>query len=332
MVSEHALGQVRISADTEAHIKADIDVIDRDGAVRFRLTGWEDRPFRVPRAFYKARFKPEDVNLSEPWPEAVSGLNGSGTMLCYRMQDYSNDVLHAHGKIWLRVMAYLTLNRSERKIWRTRWHHEQNCSDWLLARVALKDALRSFFKSKYGIKLLMPDIELKAEKNGQIYISGFWKRQIDRLPIVSLSHAPGIGMAMLSEKGRACGIQVLRKELPGEFNRQRFLSDQDLDLLQSMGLLQSPELSPNKEWLLRIQSAKEAVKKMFSAILIDGKTDLTVSYLNPQTGKIDLSIADSFIQQHPQLPNESLRVCTFSEENYVVASVLIKEGDENGKS
>ena len=78
------------------------------------------------------------------------------------------DLFDAHGAIWLRVLAYMILNRRERLLWR-----ELNAAsskrrrDWLMGRIAAKDAVRLLIKDQVGLVLCPADIEITSAATGQ---------------------------------------------------------------------------------------------------------------------------------------------------------------------
>lgn len=312
-VPEQAKGYVKINADTENHIRADIDIIGPDNRLRFQLIGWEDKPFRVPKAFYRLRFRPKDIILSSTWPEAEAGFRSNAILKCCRMNDYADNFLQAHGKIWLRVLAHLALSRRERELWRKQQQSSKHGVDWLLARIACKDAVRLYIKDKYSLDLCLPDIEVEDDGHGHPIVNGSWAQEIGEVPIVSIANSNGTGAAIASEPSIGCGIYMANLDTAAETIEHMHLSQEERNRLKSL------QLAQDIEWLLRLWSAKHAMAKALSRVLSDRPRDLKLLALDQQTGKIELNIADQQIAEVSQFTKLSLPVQTFSHGSLIVA-------------
>jgi hypothetical protein len=69
---------------------------------------------------------------------------------CCRLNDFSQDLFEAHGKIWKRALAHLVLSRREREAWHQLKGPENRRTEWLLGRLQAKDAIRLFLKNEHG--------------------------------------------------------------------------------------------------------------------------------------------------------------------------------------
>jgi acyl transferase domain-containing protein/phosphopantetheinyl transferase len=312
-IPEQAKGYVKINADTENHIRADIDILDQDNRLRFQLIGWEDKPFKVPKAFYQLRFRPKDIILSSTWPEAVPGVGSNAILKYCRMNDYADNFLQAHGKIWLRVLAHLALSRRERELWRKQRQSLKQGVDWLLARIAGKDAVRLYIKDKYSLDLCLPDIEVEEDGHGHPIVKGSWAQKIGEVPSVSLANSNGTGAAIASERSIGCGIHLANLDTAADTIEHMYLSPEERDRLKSL------QLAQNIEWLLRLWSAKQAMAKALGSVLSDQPEDFKLRALDKQTGRVELSISEKQLEEVAQFTQSPLAVQTFSHGDLIVA-------------
>jgi acyl transferase domain-containing protein/phosphopantetheinyl transferase len=319
--------RARIRPLAENQLRSDIDVIGPDGRLHMRLIGWDDRSFDLPSAFYRVRFRPREVLLSESWSAPIAAFPEAETMECCYMEDYPENLLHGHGLVWQRVLTHLVLSRRERKIWQRPMGSERRRTEWLLARVAGKDAMRLFLKKHYGMDLCLPDIDIESDKYGRPVVRGSWTGEINRIPSLSLSHTKGIGAAMVSESGE-CGIDVERLDLRRKGIEQIVLRPEERKLVES--ILTSFDI----EWCLRIWCAKEAVGKALGRGLPGGPLDLTVRDLNPETGTVDLVVSGALVREFPELEGKELQAHTLRKGDLIVSTALymsIVEKGQNGE-
>jgi phosphopantetheinyl transferase len=312
-------GRVRIQTVKENQIKADIQVLGQDGRIRMELLGWEDRAFRLPSAFYNLRFRPTETFLSKSCAEWVKGLKTSGRVECCRMEEYANQLLLDHGRIWLRVLAYLALSRGERLTWSELNHSGASDVDWLLARVAGKDAVRRLLKERYGLSLCLADIEFDSVDQDPVLVKGRWMEDLPCSPSVCVSWTERLGVALAAEKGERCGIAVLRRSLSGEKESLRDLLDEERYVLDKMVQIDKAE------WIMRIHCAKEAIFKALGRRLPGGTADLKMCQLDVDKGFIHFEFTGKARSECPRSGAGDWQAYTSCENDLVFGIVLFKE-------
>ena len=189
---------------TEAQqIEAHLDLLDSNGRMLARLVGWRDRYFSMPERYYNCRLQPTTTFLSEPAPEC-------GPMaIARRMNAFPDDLLEQSWGIWGRVLAYLVLSGTERKAFNLLPAEGKRRSDWLLARICAKDAVREWVRQNRGIELAPADIELGSTEAGKpvvVNVPGV----SGPLPDISLAHSNGVAVAALVAPGSTVGVDVQR--------------------------------------------------------------------------------------------------------------------------
>jgi len=290
-----------------------------------RVVGWDDRSFELPAAFYRARFRTREVILSTPWPEATNRLPEVEALQCRRMEEYPHELLYAHGRIWLQVLAHLVLSRREREIWRRLPDSQKRSAEWLLARVAGKDAVRLLLKKQHGIDLCPSDIEIDSDDHGHPIVKGLWTEEVNRVPSLSISHTKGIGVAMAAEGGLGCGIDVERLNSRREGIGDIVLNPEEGDLLNSLVAL------GDMEWHLRIGCAKKAGARALGRGLAGEPRDLIVRDLDTGLGTVSLEASGTLAQEFPQLKGKHLQAQTMRERDLILASAVCIEGDQDEK-
>lgn len=311
--------RVQIKPQAENQLRANMDVIGQNGLLHMRIVGWDDRVFDLPVAFHRARFRAREVFLSTSWPEPISKIPESEALECCRMQDYPDELLHAHGMVWLRVLAYLVLNRQEREVWWKLQGSKNRRIEWLLARVAAKDAIRLILKKRYGMELCPPDISIESDEYGRPVVRGSWTKDVKLVPSVSLAHKRGIGLAMAVEDGWGCGIDM-------EFLNQRIKEPSQITFNEDeLDLMKSCMLSEDMEWIFRVWCAKEAIGKALGRGLYGSPQNLILRELYLEAGIVNLRVSGGLLREFPHLAGKTLTAYTVREGDLIIASAVYRE-------
>ncbi len=241
------------------------------------------------------------------------------------MEDFPNKLLSTHGMLWLRVLAHLVLSRRERVVWQELKGSYKRRVEWLLARVAGKDAVRLLLKKHRGMNLCPTDIDIDKDKYGRPIINGLWTKEIDQIPSISLSHTRGIATAIACESGEKCGIDVERLSLRSDGIEQFTLNSEESTLLKST------VMSKDKEWPLRIWCAKEAIGKALGKGLLGGPRDLIMQKLDQESETLSFKISGILAKEFPQFNDKLFHAHTLRNEDLIVASTIFTERDQHGK-
>ncbi|OLC55794.1 MAG: hypothetical protein AUH92_01435 [Acidobacteria bacterium 13_1_40CM_4_69_4] len=178
----HAGCRVRGRSVGDDQIFADIEIVSGDGRTLARVTGWEVRRIDLPERFYAYRLAPRDVILSTPLPAPAPARD---SVLC--RLDLPERLLEADGRIWREGLAHTVLSRGEREAWRALPGAETRRTEWLLARLAAKDAVRLFLKERCGIRVCAADVEIGSDAHGRPVASGAWIGRAGGAPVLSMA-------------------------------------------------------------------------------------------------------------------------------------------------
>lgn len=206
---EQATCRARIELLGQERVRSDLELIGGDGRVWLGMEEWEDLRFDAPQAFLAFMHRPGQVQLSQPVPAELLPPGCVGRALS--LADFPADFLSAHGGIWQKVLAYLVLGRQER----TQWHGlrlpERRRLEWLLARLAAKEALCQLLDRRFGLGLAPADVEIVPDAAGRPTVQGAWLEQLPAgtdAPLVSIAHSGGQAVALAAPAADFLGVGV----------------------------------------------------------------------------------------------------------------------------
>jgi phosphopantetheinyl transferase len=306
--------RVRVRASDGERVVADIVVVDGAGGVRLRLSGWETRRFHLPQGFYAFRLAPRDGWLSEPLDHGIieTGLAGA------RFEPPAG-FLEADGGIWREAMAHLVLGPRERETWRALRGPETRRRDWLIGRVAAKDAVRRLIQGRHGMAFYPADVEIVTDEHGRPRVAGAWCASLPAAPVVSLSHSGGIAVAIAGESPADGGVGIDLERIgaaAADFERVAFNAEE-------RALLADLPADARSEWALRFWCAKEAVAKALGRSHAAGPHDAIVQAPDRASGLIALRLAGELAKSFPRLSGGTVSVRTVRDGDTIVAvSVL----------
>lgn len=199
-------GQIRLDGEAQ-QLEARWEIADREGLVRMRAEGWEDRVFAVPPRLHAFRQDAATAPLSEPLlrerlpPE-----------LCIRrLAPLEEGLLDEGGAIWKRVTAHQVLNAAERGRWYALPAQGPRREEWLMGRLAAKDAVRDWVRLRHGLELAPADIEIASLDSGRPVVRCAALQ--GRLPpAISLAHSRRWACAVASDPGVGLGLDYQRIE------------------------------------------------------------------------------------------------------------------------
>jgi acyl transferase domain-containing protein/phosphopantetheinyl transferase len=316
---ERAQCRLRLALDGGDHMRSDIEVIGPDGCLHTQITGWWDKRFDMPDRFYRLRMAPRDVLLSTTWDKPIAPFPMPEAFSCCFLEALTPDFLAAHGKIWQRVLAHLVLSRWERDVWRSLQGSDKRRTEWLLGRVAAKDAVRLFLKRQYDMTLCPADIEIMPDQHGQPCVGGNWTAGLTCVPLVSLAHAAGTAIAVAGHDGQCHGVGVDIEYLGRtgeEFERIAFTPEEH-------SVLSALDTPAHEEWSLRLWCAKEAVAKALGRGMAGGPGGLRIQTVDRRTGYVQMVLSAGFARELPAFAGRQLTACTAREGNCIVATVLV---------
>jgi hypothetical protein len=159
----------------EMGVSSELEVDDGGGRLHARITGWEDRRFDVPSSFLAFMLDPLTSSICHAYgppsgPSDRSGTTGSRIAASDLPSGFA-----ARGGIWQQVVARLILSRDERRTWSAHEVSTEDGGQWLLARLAAKDAARRWL-ARHGLTVPPADIQIEGTVDRSLRASGGWQR------------------------------------------------------------------------------------------------------------------------------------------------------------
>ena len=288
----------RIRHFVDGRIESDIDLLDVNGRLIAAIGGWKDmRLFDWSREFARFVLEPRRNAFSRPFSEAVAGLTTD--IECCRVSECG-------AGIWSRVLAHMILNPRERETWHAIRGPEKRRREWLLGRMAVKDAVRQWVRKHRSVEVCPADIEIVNLETGQPSLAEEFTQRTGLRLRISIAHSSGAAMGAAAGDSACRGVGIDVEELSEAHDPQSVLTTAEVALMEG-----SDKLS-RQEALLRIWCAKEAVAKAMGMGLGGVVRDLEACELNPRTGVVTVTT-----------PSGRLPALTATEMGYVFASAVV---------
>lgn len=292
---------------------ADAEFTDSDGRLLLQVEGWENRVFDLGTALHNLLLNPSERFLtSELPPEALPALPQE-VICCVAM--YQGALMAADDELWLRATAHLTLSLTERLQWREMGGSVARRSEWLLGRIAAKDAVRRCLLARYGRKWAAADIRIETDEAGKPRPQGEWRRYCGARMDISITHTADRIVAAVAPN--AClGIDIERRDrvISDEFAAAAFNpAEQEI----------AAESGESATALFRFWCAKEALAKALGTGLRYGASDLTVRSFDRRSGRVAVQPTRLWLQAFPQLRDTPLTVHTCLLDSLVLAVCVL---------
>jgi acyl transferase domain-containing protein/phosphopantetheinyl transferase (holo-ACP synthase) len=190
----------------EQSLAAQLDLILPDGSLYARAEGWEDRTFAIPQRLFDYRLAPTTGFLSEPAP-----MPAPDGWVMRQVPAFDDGFLDGGGGIWKQMLAHLALGRDERARFYALPAKGNRRTEWLLGRIAAKEAARLWISEHYGIALASADIAVEADAQGAPWLrcAQLGERPA---PTISIAHSQGHAAACAAPPGIAPGVDYQRAE------------------------------------------------------------------------------------------------------------------------
>ncbi|MES2684106.1 MAG: beta-ketoacyl synthase N-terminal-like domain-containing protein [Pseudomonadota bacterium] len=234
----------------ETQLEARWDLFGADGQLVMQSEGWEDRVFAVPDRFHAFRMNPDAAPLSVP-----ALADRLPAELCVRrLEPLPEGLLDEGGTIWKRVLAHMILSRAEREAFYKLPAQGERREEWLMGRLAAKDAVRDYLHRRGAAALAAADVEILEGPHGKPLV------RIAALPdlvppALSLSHSQRWAVAVASDASVALGIDYQR---PDRVRGEHLISGGFSPAEQMLIAAQEPERS---QQAIALWCAKEAAAK-----------------------------------------------------------------------
>ncbi len=189
----------------EVRLEAHFDLIDDSGRLIARAAGWGSRRFTTTQNLYQFRFDPQARFVSQAWPTPTLARSGVVARL---IPAFPEGYFDEGGGLWQRMLANLVLSASEREIYyRSLPPSGPRREEWLLGRVAAKDAVREWLLREHGLRMAGADVEISNAASGQPIVARIAGLPSGiAVPVISISHSRRAALAACAPAGSELGV------------------------------------------------------------------------------------------------------------------------------
>jgi acyl transferase domain-containing protein/phosphopantetheinyl transferase len=303
----------RIEPVGEDRVRAVLDVVRADGTLYARFEGWEDRRFDLPDRVRRVLVGGTEM-LSEPWRPTPDGF-GVGATRRLGVDMFPDGWLSAHGGLWRHLLAANVLGPAEREAWASLALPDDRALEWLLGRIAAKDAVREYVRETTGLSVRPADVVITADEYGRPLVSGDWIAVTDGVaPVVSIAHVSGTAVALAgSGRLRGIGIDLEHQGRMAPETSATAFAPSELVLLEVM------DASVREAWALRMWCAKEASAKATGLGMAGGPMAFAVQGIDDRNGGVSVRV------QQPGRAPLDVRTCTVQDGTWVLAACVLPE-------
>ena len=257
------------------------------------------------------RDAPRDVILSQPFP-APAPLR---ELVRCSVLEPPPGALDAGGGAGWESLALLALDLSEQAAWRAIGGPKRR-GEWLLGRIAAKDAVRLHLLLTRGLRIAPREIPIAADAWGRPAPGGEALAAHGVALSVSLSHTDGIAMALAAEPPCGAGIDVERLgRRRGDYAEAAF-TPEEIALIDADGPARRAERG------LRLWCSKEAVAKALGRGLMGNPLNLEALDVDAGMTRIGLGVAGALARAFPDLVGRPQTALVSVEGDLVVAVSL----------
>jgi 4'-phosphopantetheinyl transferase EntD len=288
-------------------LRTDVEIDDGAGGVWLRIAGWKSWQFRWHARLIDFRRFPSRYLLSEP--HALSGVAVCRVMDAALIADFDRTLLARH-----------YLHQQEMALFEANAAHPARQLEWLLGRIAAKDAARAWARPSVspndgdgddgGPDMLHPaSMAIGHDALGQPFLA-VWPPRTDA-PCIGISHRAGRALAVAH--GAPAGIDIEQVEPREAACVAAFSSAAERALLAGWSDAVQAATGPHlqrQESLTRLWCAKEALGKMLGSGVRPSPHDFV----------LDACEADGAILLMRHLPGGALaRVTTLRDGPFICA-------------
>jgi phosphopantetheinyl transferase (holo-ACP synthase) len=208
-------GDVRLKDGVR--LEAQFDLVDEHGRLYARAADWGSRKFTIAANIRHFRADPLRRSLSQEWMPQVLIHQG---VVARMLEPYPEGYLDQGGGLWQRMLANMVLSAHERRsYYRELPPAGPRREEWLMGRVAAKEAVRQWLLAQHGLHLACADIELANSAEGEPHVMRITGLpQGIGLPAISISHSRRGAFAACAAAGKRLGIdyQVMDRVVDAE--------------------------------------------------------------------------------------------------------------------
>lgn len=240
---------LRQGEEPSRFLEGDFDALDTQGRAIFRISGWRDRFFTVPNSFYRARTNPRGEWYGEDWSGLFPHLGDAAVV--WHVPAFPAGFLEDAGAVWKRLLAFTLLSTEERAAWFGLPQNPRRTSEWLMGRIALKEAARYWIWRHTGQLPYPADMVIRVDEAGKPRLAQELLDMFGQVPEISVAHVNGAAIAVAASMPVGIDMERFGRIRLEDFLQGAFTAE-ERDQLRMAG---------SEARVLRAWCAKEATAK-----------------------------------------------------------------------
>jgi acyl transferase domain-containing protein/phosphopantetheinyl transferase (holo-ACP synthase) len=242
----------RLNAITQRDTNADVHVFDDSGRLLVEFRSISSRRIVLDPHWHEYVMHPDRAILSTPIEARFGGNVQNQPMVIRSLRD---DLLPGDEGTLAWCADYVLSPRETQEF--ELLPNARRKREWLLGRIAAKEAMRDLVKGVAGVELASADVEITADENGKPSCLAAWANSVDNSFKLSISHKNDFAVAVAIKSTAKCDVgvdvEVIAQRQPGFENM--ILTDSEMQAF-------SEALSADRDLLLtQLWSVKEAAGK-----------------------------------------------------------------------
>lgn len=305
---------LRLVGVTPRSLSVDILISDGQGNLLFEILGWEELSTHVARKLYDFTLCPTDNYFSDPLPNELmppTPVPVWGAVI----QSVNPRFFTSNQELWLKTLAMIVLTPQERDEWYDNASSPARRLEWILGRVAAKEATRRHLQDTRREHWGGSDITIWPDDSGKPH--AIWQGMQEQGSVVDLSiaHTASLVVAAVAENARlGIDLEQLGRDLSEEFARGVFAQEEQ-ELAATSG--DAPAM------LLRFWCAKEAVSKALGTGIRYSPIDLRVRSMDCLKGMLEVELMGGWLEPFPQFKGLRIPVRISTYANHAIAACIL---------
>ena len=305
---------LRLTGVTPQSQLCDITVTSGDGNVVFAISGWEEQAERVPKEYCQLILQPSNAFLTESLSQEAIGNPATDVATAF-ITDIPYNLFERNESLWLKIMSHAILCDAERKTIAAMKGSVARRTEWMIGRLAAKEAVRRFLKTFYQARWSDADVQICPNPDGKPIAIGDWRSFLNTQIDIAIAHTAQFVVAIAAANARVgVDVESVLRDLSEEFANGVFTAD-ELEL--------AAQSSNASQAFIRFWCAKEAVSKALGTGIRYSPKELIVTDYNSATGRIVARLEGGWVEAFKSFKGRDIEVSSRVMRDHALAFCFI---------
>ena len=305
---------MRLSGVTPQSQLCDITVTGGDGNVLISISGWEEETERIPKDYCQLILQPANAYLTETLSADIMGNPATDVSTAFTT-GIPYPLFERHEALWLKIMSHVVLSDSERRTIAQMKGSIARRTEWLVGRLAAKEAVRRFLRDYYHARWSDADIQICPNPDGKPIAIGDWRRFLRTKLDIAIAHTAQFVVAIAAANAKVgVDVESVARDLSEEFASGVFTQD-ELEL--------AAQSSNSSQALIRFWCAKEAVSKALGTGIRYSPKELIIADYQSDTGRIVARLEGGWVEAFKNFKGRDITVASKLMRDHALAFCFI---------